>query len=53
MNDCLSNSSDEDDLDDDEEEIKTPMKKVSAIYIYMYTHIVTIFTHESEVRQPV
>lgn len=53
MSDYLSNSSDEDDLEDDEEEIKTPMKKVSAIYIYIYTHIVTVFTHESEVKQPV
>lgn len=44
VSDHLSNFSDEDDLEDDEEEMKTPMKKVSGAYTY--THIMTLFTHE-------
>lgn len=38
VSDYLSNCSDEDDLEDDEEEMKTPMKKVSGAYVYIYTH---------------
>lgn len=44
VSDHLSTFSDEDDLEDDEEEMKTPMKKVSGAYTY--THIVTLLTHE-------
>lgn len=36
VSDCLSNCSDEDDLEDDEEEVKTPMKKVSGVYVCLH-----------------
>lgn len=37
VSDYLSNCSDEDDLEDDEEEMKAPMKKVSGAYVYIHT----------------
>lgn len=36
MSDCLSNCSDEDDLEDDEEEVKTPVKKVSGVCVCLH-----------------
>lgn len=35
----LSHCSDEDDLDDDEEEVKTPMKKVSGAFVLYWMHV--------------